>query len=158
MRNATRVTLLLIVVAGVACRQPEPPSDVWATAGVDESRIVANEREGAWTQGDAWRVEEVLVLGGSLTDDVQFGDISGVEVDGDGNVYVADKLAQQILIFRADGSSAGSIGGPGQGPGEFGANIGGVFRIADELVVPRRRPRDARRDSRAERRRKPRPS
>lgn len=134
--NTARVALLLVIAAATACRQPDTPSDAWATTAVEPAQIVSNTGVGAWTPDDAWRVEEILALGSDLTDEVQFGEISGIEVDGDGNVYVADKLAQQILVFGPDGSPTGTIGGPGEGPGEFGGNIGGVFWIADELIVP----------------------
>ena len=136
MGYRTRLALVLVFTANASCVETDRPSDGWAVTGVDEPRIVTNEAEGMWTPDDAWRAEEVLVLGGDVTGDVQFGDITGIEIDDEGTVYVADRLAQQILVFDADGSPVGSIGGPGQGPGELGGNVGGVFRIGGELVVP----------------------
>lgn len=123
-----------LLVAGCLEPGPDPRTTRWAE--VDPDLRVENTVEGAWASDDAWRVEEVLSLGAEPGELDQFGDISGIDVDRDGNVYVADKQAQEIRVFDASGVPVRTIGQAGAGPGEFGGNIGGVFVIGDELVVP----------------------
>jgi len=52
------------------------------------------------------------------------GDISGIAVDAEGNTYLSDRLAAKIWIFDRDGRLSESIGGKGEGPGEFQAPTG----------------------------------
>jgi len=59
---------------------------------------------------------------GSASGDVEtstFGRILDVEVDQEGNIYVLDGLAACVRAFRPDGTYLRTIGGPGEGPGEF---------------------------------------
>ncbi len=105
--------------------------------GIAPDKLVANAPQGAWTAEEAWTVEPVLSLGGLDADpEYQFGEVSGVDVDGAGNIYVADKQAQHVRVFSPSGELLRVIGRPGEGPGEFGAYIGGVFSIGNEIVVP----------------------
>lgn len=93
--------------------------------------------ESAWSPEDAWAVEEVLSVGGlDAAAEYQFGEIVGIDVDAAGNIYVADRQAQNVRVFDAAGEYLRVIGQPGEGPGEFGGNIRGVFIIDDEVVVP----------------------
>lgn len=130
IRLAAATGMAFLLVAG--CQDLDPGEDSWSPDGPE----VVNSAAGTWTTVDAWRVEEVLVVGAEREGDLRFGDISGVNVDGDGRIYVADKQAQQILVFEPDGALARVIGRPGQGPGEFGSNLGGVFVLGEHIVVP----------------------
>lgn len=51
--------------------------------------------------------------------EVLFGRIVSVAVDGAGNLIVADGQMGEIRIFDASGGHLRTIGGPGEGPGEF---------------------------------------
>ncbi|HKJ01966.1 MAG TPA: 6-bladed beta-propeller [Longimicrobiales bacterium] len=117
----------------------EPAGSAWAGTVADSAGIpvVNNPSEGMWADGEAWTVVEELSIG-SLEGDpaYQFGQIGGVEVDGDGNVYITDAQAQEIRVFDATGTYVRTIGAPGGGPGEFARGVSGVFLVGDELVVP----------------------
>ena len=52
------------------------------------------------------------------------GELSGLALDGQGNVYASDFLAVTIWVFGSDGGSLGSFGRDGEGPGEFEAPTG----------------------------------
>jgi hypothetical protein len=66
-----------------------------------------------------WAVERVVRLGTVEGGPQAFGRIRSVIADADGNVYVADNLANQIRVFAQDGRHLRDIGRPGAGPGEF---------------------------------------
>lgn len=62
--------------------------------------------------------EEVRI--GSRDDpETGFSRITGVEMVEDGTVYVLEGQALEIRVFSADGERLRTVGGPGQGPGEF---------------------------------------
>jgi len=95
------------------------------SAGVS---IVANPEGGLWTEGDAWTfVEEFRVGGMDAAEEAQFGQVSGVDLDPEGNVYIADTQASQISVFDPDGAFLRTIGSPGAGPGEIGLALTGVW-------------------------------
>ena len=64
------------------------------------------------------RLDELWRAGGEDADHF-FGQISGMLVDRDGRVYVADSQAQEISVFSPDGELLRRLGHEGEGPGEF---------------------------------------
>ncbi|MEM7414079.1 MAG: 6-bladed beta-propeller [Gemmatimonadota bacterium] len=64
--------------------------------------------------------EEVYRVG-SFDGDVweTFGEIAGAAFDADGNLYLMDRQASLITVIDRDGNYVRTIGGPGEGPGEF---------------------------------------
>jgi hypothetical protein len=92
---------------------------------------------GVWTEiGEGWTVDhgqavEVGEMDGP--DEYLFGEISGAVLDSDGRVHVADPQARNIRVFSPDGTFLRSVGGPGEGPGEFG-HISGLA-VAPEGIA-----------------------
>jgi hypothetical protein len=66
--------------------------------------------------------------------EVLFGRIASVAIDGAGNLIVADGQMGEIRIFDASGGHLQTIGGPGEGPGEFRA-LAGAWPAADGAIV-----------------------
>ena len=66
--------------------------------------------------------------------EVLFGRIASVAVDGAGNLVVADAQMGEIRIFDGSGTHLQTIGGPGEGPGEFRA-LAGAWPTAEGAVV-----------------------
>jgi hypothetical protein len=65
----------------------------------------------------------------------EFGSIVAAVRLADGSVAVADQQALEIRIFGADGTHVRTVGGPGEGPGEF-RRISSLGAFApDSLVV-----------------------
>src|SRR5688572_26968412 len=83
-------------------------------------RIIDNIKP-AWSHGREWRVSEkpTLDIGGGPTADQQLGRIAGVTRLTDGRIVVADQSTLQLKFFDASGRHLQSVGGNGQGPGEF---------------------------------------
>ncbi len=65
--------------------------------------------------------EEVFTVG-SMTGDAwdTFGSVRSVHFDALANLHVFDSQADQILVVGPDGSLIRTVGGQGEGPGEFG--------------------------------------
>lgn len=49
----------------------------------------------------------------------QLGRPEAVRVDGEGNIYIADRASMEIKVFDREGNYTKSLGGRGRGPGEF---------------------------------------
>lgn len=64
-------------------------------------------------------VREDLRLGSRDDPDVGFTRPMGVDVDRDGNTYVAEGSTMKIRVYGPDGSLLRRFGGRGEGPGEF---------------------------------------
>ena len=66
------------------------------------------------------RFEEDLRIGTELGDeDYMFGSRILINADPEGNIYVSDKDINTVKKYDATGKFLLTIGGPGQGPGEF---------------------------------------
>ncbi len=64
-------------------------------------------------------VTEELRIGNVEDPDLGFSRIRDVDVDRDGNIYVAESLDREIRVYGPDGDFLHRFGGNGQGPGEF---------------------------------------
>lgn len=70
----------------------------------------------------------------SMPEDTYFESVIDIACDSDGNVYACDYRANNIKIFDSSGKYIKTIGGKGQGPGEFNM----PFKIVvtnDRLIV-----------------------
>ncbi len=65
--------------------------------------------------------EEVFTVGSAMATDWQaFGNVRSVHFDAQANLHIFDSNADHILVVGPDGSLIRTVGGPGEGPGEFG--------------------------------------
>jgi len=84
-------------------------------------RVVTNA---APPQGGSARgliqASEELHIGNALSGGPEeFVVVSGLEVDGEGRIYVSDLLAHDIRVFNSDGKFSHAFGRKGEGPGEL---------------------------------------
>jgi hypothetical protein len=137
--DTRRHLALLAFPLFVAACGGDSSGSAWAGTIADSAGIpvVTNPAEGMWAEGEAWTVVEELSIGSLEGDEAyQFGQIGGVDVDADGNVYITDAQAQEVRVFDPAGAYLHTIGAPGGGPGEFGRGVSGVFVVGGEVVVP----------------------
>lgn len=81
-------------------------------------------------------VTEERSLGAAVAEpEEQFGLVSDVDRDSEGNLYVADAHAKKVFVFSRTGSWLRSIGQEGEGPGEFNGLISIVLTDGDRLRV-----------------------
>ena len=122
--NTVRTSTSLILAALVACSGESPEmaasGPLTVTADTTESGVIY-VRSG----GDApeWRLEEVLTLDQSSRSDdplTTFVEATSVALDRTDAIWIADAGSRQIRVFNPEGSLIRLIGGPGDGPGEFG--------------------------------------
>jgi len=81
------------------------------------------------------RLIDDLVIGADLTDEAAIlYQPSGVAASRDGTIFVADRGANNIKMFAADGTFLKTLGKEGQGPGEFAA-LSAITITGEFLVV-----------------------
>jgi hypothetical protein len=69
------------------------------------------------------------------TEDTLFQQPTGVDVDGEGRIYVSDWYGARVLVLSPDGALLRVIGRRGLGPGEFRAIRGLQVLEGDSLLV-----------------------
>lgn len=137
MKTKTRMVVTLAALAPLAaCAGEAGTGGEWGGTIVDSAGIpvVHNPEVGLWGPDQGWSLEEVFRVGGlDAGDEGQFSLVVGIDADASGRVYVADQQARRIQVFAADGSHVMTLGAPGQGPGEFGPALSGVY-VSDTHV------------------------
>jgi len=77
--------------------------------------------------------EEVRI--GSFDDPAEgFSRIGSMTIADDGTLYVLESQAREVRVFAEDGSRLRTVGGPGEGPGEFGRPVS-LGLVGDTLWV-----------------------
>ncbi len=95
---------------------------------------VSNPEQGLWDDRPLWKLVDVAKIGTQLDSGPEvFGNVSDIDVDQFGRVYVFDRQAQDVRLFEADGRYVRTIGRPGGGPGEFRAVNGIAVDSASRL-------------------------
>ncbi len=79
----------------------------------------------------AVRVERVLWT----APDTLFGTVSGMDVDGEGRLYVGDWLRHRVVVLSPAGEVVTTLGRRGRGPGEFRTLRGVQWIGGDTLLV-----------------------
>lgn len=126
------VTLILILPA---CRSEGTASSSGRTLR-DSAGVALVTMQTAPDRGTSgvWRAGGQTVVAG---DDpaLPLGRVSDLAVDDEGRVYVLDQLAQVVWVFAPGHGLVGSMGGPGEGPGELGPLVTSVLVRGDTVLV-----------------------
>jgi len=133
--------VLLLALICVSCVDGGSQRGIWTGTVRDSAgiRIVENPEFGLWTPETAWRLEEDLRIGVVEGDaNLQFGEITGIDVFSDGRIVVRDRLAEhQLRVFSNEGGFLYEFGSTGSGPGELGRGLAvPQVGFGDTLFVP----------------------
>lgn len=137
---------LLPAVAGLTMSScgSEPPASASAER-VDSAGIeIVTNRGAAWEAEPAWRLLPTPVLSiGTIEggDEEQLFRVVGAARLGDGRVVVANAGSSELRFYQEDGSYLSSVGGSGDGPGEFREMSSLHVGAVDSLWVYDRRSR-----------------
>jgi hypothetical protein len=104
-----------------------------ATERDSDHRIVSNGSQPLHGT-ERWQLEEIWQAGNE-DDDVFFGLITQALVDEAGAVYLLDAQLAHIEVFSSLGDHLRTIGGPGEGPGEFRMPFDMAFLPDGNLAV-----------------------
>ena len=96
--------------------------------------VVENTLASAWTTTPEWTLEEDLRIWGPPPDGY-LGGVIAVAADSRDNIYILDSTTQEVQVFDAGGGFLRTLGGQGQGPGEFREALGPAIAPGDTLWV-----------------------
>ena len=117
----TRIPVLLFILAGAAaCADPGPAG----TARDVEVDTIGDTTVVRTLSGSVWGAEASLVPEITIgrldgPEEYIFGRIRSIAVDDDRNVYVFDEQAYHVQVYDSAGTYVETLGGRGEGPGEF---------------------------------------
>jgi sugar lactone lactonase YvrE len=98
---------------------------------------VTNPAEGVWDSASVWRVVEDLRIGTLDGDGPDlFGDISAVELDSQGRIWVLEGQSEELRVFDGEGRYVRTVGRKGGGPGEFAQPMGIAWSPSGDLWIP----------------------
>lgn len=112
---------LLVSVWASGCGEGESAvatSTVRDSAGIE----IVESPTPQWTAEDAWRLSPAPTHRfGNREGEPPLGSVSDAKLLSDGRAVVADRTSSSLLYYAADEAFQFEAGGPGEGPGEFGA-------------------------------------
>ena len=138
MTNRSRLFLFIplsMALAGCDFRaEDSAPGTAIQVDTVDGVVHITQSGVGAWSTATPWRADTAHLVEIGAMDGPEpyvFGQVSGVVVGSEGQIYVADDQAKEVRIFSPLGEFLARFGRAGDGPGEF-RNISGLGRGPDD--------------------------
>jgi hypothetical protein len=133
--------LVIAVSAWVGCSTDDgaPTSTISVDTLPNGALLVRNSASGMWREGEEWQAVELARIGAVEGADGDspyvFSSIWDVHIDGLGRVYVLDRQANEVRVFDSTGRHVRTLGGEGEGPGEFLGPIALAFTDDWDLWV-----------------------
>ena len=125
----------ITVLVSVSCGPPRSATGLTITdsAGV----TIVESAAATWMSGEEWSLgtEPTLEMGevdGSPAH--QFDGIAGIRTLSDGRIVVANGGSGEIRVFSQVGEILRTLGGSGEGPGEF-TNLSGIDLMARDSIL-----------------------
>lgn len=133
--------MALVLSGGLAlwnCAEeaPPPPPPTFRADTLEGGVIsIANTGMPSWTPASTWTAVEELRIGvlAEREGPEQFSSIYSLAVDGEGMVYILEQQAQEIRVFRPDGTFSHLIGQLGEGPGQLRGAMG--MKLTPDLRI-----------------------
>jgi len=135
-RSAAAVAWALLVLASCDTRPHQSSGPIIDTlpSGL---RVVTNMAP--WLDGSGRgliQATEEIRIGTALSGGPEnFGVLSGLEVDGEGRIYVSDAFNHEVRAFEPDGAFSHAFGKRGEGPGEMERPVGVLMDHQGRLWV-----------------------
>jgi len=128
-----------LVLALAACDAPgdHALSGEWRAQidTIGDTVVVRTLSGSEW--GAAGLVAEVRIGALEGEDHEMLGDVAGLAVGPDGDIYLYDRQVPALRRYAADGRYLGTLGRRGGGPGEYENSDGGLVVLRDGRVVLR---------------------
>lgn len=116
-----RWVFLAVPAAMAACGAAEPDGSTWEARrhALGDTTVVHTVAGRSWAAAPSLR--EAAVIGRlDGPPEAVFGEVTRMAQDLDGGIYVFDGHGPVIRHYDSAGRYLGSVGGPGEGPGEYG--------------------------------------
>ena len=125
--------LPVVVALTAACGQGDDGAENWVQT--DSAGIVLVEARPQSPPQVAAVARTLVISPDDARPETLFGNVVDLATDGRGRIYVLDQMAREVRVFEGTGGFVGSIGQPGQGPGEFSAFAQSLLVYGDTVLV-----------------------
>ena len=100
-------------------------------------QVVYNPKNPSPPKGSPAKIvlKQEFSVGEGKFDEDRFGELTSMDVDNDGNIYVLDGKEKKIKVFDSAGKFVKKFGEEGQGPGELNLPVSLQVTPAREIVI-----------------------
>jgi len=104
---------------------------------VDGVQVIENSKRPAPPEGTLSKMtlKAEFSIGEGEFDEDMFADLTSLDVDGDGNIYILDRKDKKVKIFDSAGKFVKKFGEEGQGPGEMYVPVSIQITHNNEIVI-----------------------
>ena len=104
---------------------------------VDGVQVIENSKKPAPPEGKMSKVtfKEEFSIGEGEFDEDMFAELTSMDVDSDGNIYILDRKEKKVKIFDSAGKFVKKFGEEGQGPGEMYVPVSIQVTHNNEMVI-----------------------
>lgn len=104
---------------------------------VDGVQVIENTKKTAPPEGvmSKMTLKEELSIGEGEFDEDMFAELTSMDVDSDGNIYILDRKDKKVKIFDSAGKFVKKFGEDGQGPGEMYMPVSLQVNHNNEIVI-----------------------
>ncbi len=104
---------------------------------VDGVQVIENPKKPTPPEGTLSKMalKEEFSIGEGEFDEDMFAELTSLDVDSDGNIYILDRKDKKVKIFDSTGKFVKKFGQEGQGPGEFYLPLSLQVTYSNELVI-----------------------
>ena len=134
MKKLCSSSLIFLLVFFISVQVKADQIKIKTANGIE---VVKNPKKPAPPKGTLIKMilKEDLSLGEGESEEEMFGELTSIDVDSDGNIYILDRKVKKVKIFDSEGKFLRKFGKDGQGPGEMNVPITIQIISNDELVV-----------------------
>jgi hypothetical protein len=134
MKRLCSTSLIFLLVFFISVQVKADQIKIKTANGVE---VVENPKKPAPPKGTLSKMilKEDFSLGEGESEEEMFGELTSIDVDSDGNIYILDRKDKKVKIFDSEGKFLRKFGRDGQGPGEMNLPITIQIISNDELVV-----------------------
>jgi len=103
----------------------------------DGVQVIENPKKPAPPEGTQSKIilKEEFSIGEGEYDEDMFAELTSMDVDSDGNIYILDRKDKKVKIFDSSGKFVKKFGKDGQGPGEMYMPISIQVTHNNEIVI-----------------------
>lgn len=133
MKKIFSISLMFLLIFFISI---QVHADKIKTKTVDGVEVVENPKDPAPPKGTLSKIiltQEISIGEGEYDEDM-FAELTSLDVDSDGNIYILDRKEKKVKIFDSAGKFVRKFGRDGQGPGEMFVPIT-IQVIPDSILV-----------------------
>ena len=133
MKKLLTVTLALMLIFFLSLQVRADKVKIKTVEGVE---VIENPKDPAPLDNTLSQIAltEEFTIGEGGMEDEMFAEITSLDVDSRGNIYILDRMEKKVRIFDSTGKLVKTFGEQGQGPGEMNLPVT-IQVISDKELV-----------------------